>query len=172
MTFAHCGASVLMAAANSAGELPITSMPMSLNFLRTSARPRIFIVSWWIFSIIAGDVPAGAIKPIERIDTNPGKPASIMVGRLGDAPNRSAEVTASARTLPSRTSGIKGEMAPKYMVRRPPNRSVMTGAAPRYVLDVNVRHGLEQFAGQMLRRSDAGGGKGWLFAGMRAHVRD
>ena len=35
-----------------------------------------------------------------------------MVGSSGTAGKRVADVTASARTLPSRTSGIKGEMAP------------------------------------------------------------
>ena len=54
-----------------------------------------------------------------------------MVGRSGTAGKRVADVTASARNFPSRTSGISGEMAPKNMVMRPPSRSVMTGAAPR-----------------------------------------
>ena len=44
-------------------------------------------------------------------------------------------------------------------------------AAIGHVLDVDARHGLEQFAGEMLRGADAGRAEGEL-AGLRARIGD
>ncbi len=52
------------------------------------------------FSTIAGDVPAGASTPDQKLTTKPGWASWIMVGTLDRAGNGSFVVTASARTRP------------------------------------------------------------------------
>lgn len=54
-----------------------------------------------------------------------------MVGRSGAIPERLSEVTAKARSLPSRTSGSTFTMLPKDMLTRPASRSGSSAVVPR-----------------------------------------
>jgi len=63
--------------------------------LRTSAAARMRSVSAIRRSMMAGEVPAGAIKPNQGTASKPGKPASIIVGSSGAIPERFTDVTAT-----------------------------------------------------------------------------
>ena len=96
-----------------------------------------------------------------------------MVGSSGTDAQRRGEVTASARSLPSRTSGSTAEMLPNTM-RDAPGEQIghhRRDAAIGHMLDVDARHGLEQLAGEMLRGADAGRAEGELAGIARAHRR-
>ena len=53
-----------------------------------------------------------------------------MVGNSGAADERRNEVTASARSFPSRAMGKTTPMGPNVMVTRPPSRSGIAAGTP------------------------------------------
>src|ERR1700741_5254006 len=83
ITFAHFGISDLMAAANSAGELPMTSSPRSANLARTSANGSTLTVSRWSLRTIVAGVAAGASRPNHGVASKPWNPDPSMVGNSG-----------------------------------------------------------------------------------------
>src|SRR6185312_15058313 len=58
-----------------------------------------------ILSMISGGVRAGANSAYHDETVKPGRPASAKVGRSGAHGTRFSDATASARSLPARTSG-------------------------------------------------------------------
>ena len=83
-----------------------------------------------------------------------------MVGNSGAAGERLNEVTASARSFPSRTRGKASGMGLNIIVTRPPmqvrNRGghALVGDVP----DIDARRGLEQLRGQVVPAAAAAGG--------------
>src|SRR5260221_10739123 len=132
MTPAQRGISRSIALANSAGVPGMTSRPRSFSFLRTSGCARIFTVSRFNRSMIAGGVPAGAIRPNHGTASKSAYPASIIVGRSGAAAERLTRVTAKARRRPSRTGASTFETLPNASVTRPASRSGSIAVVPRY----------------------------------------
>ena len=78
----------------------------------------------------ARGVPLGASTPFQVAVTKDGKPLSFMVGTWGSCGRRSAEVTASALSLPPWMKGSAGVMFSKMKSIWPPIRSVSAGALP------------------------------------------
>jgi hypothetical protein len=77
-------------------------------------------------------VPAGAIRPNQPEFSKPGKPLSATVGTSGSILDRSALVTASARSLPPVTSGVAAPMLPTTTCTWPAIRSVSAADSPLY----------------------------------------
>ena len=75
-------------------------------------------------------MPAGASNPFHVAASNPGTPASAIVGVSGSVGDRLAEVTASARSLPALANGRIVVRFAKVMVTCPPTRSVTAGLPP------------------------------------------
>ena len=115
---------------NSSGVLPVTSKPMSASRPRTSWRARAVSTSPWSLRSTAGGVFAGAINPFHRLETKPGKPDSSMVGTSGSTGERRAELTASARSFPSRASGTTMCSGLNIIVMRPLRRSGTADTTP------------------------------------------
>jgi hypothetical protein len=57
------------------------------------------------FSVISGEVPAGATTASQNVSCSFGYPAAVTVGTSGNFEARSFEVTASGRSLPATTCG-------------------------------------------------------------------
>ena len=79
----------------------------------------------------ARGVAAGARMPHQAVASNPGSPASCMVGTSGSTGLRVAPVVASARSLPSRMKASEEGMLSIPASTRPAIRSVTIGALPR-----------------------------------------
>src|SRR3977135_2307230 len=82
--------------------------------------------------MISAGVLAGANRPYQLPAAEPGTPASATVGRSGNAGERSADVTASARNCPPAISDAALATVVNISSILPPIRSVMAGAAPLY----------------------------------------
>ena len=87
--------------------------------------------SWFSRAMIAGGVFGGATSPVQETATMSGTPLSSMVGTSGSSELRVAPVTASGRTLPSRTWLSVIEVGSNDMSIWPESMSVITLAAPR-----------------------------------------
>src|ERR1700693_5370444 len=81
-------------------------------------------------SIASGGVLAGANRPYQLSAAQPGTPASETVGISGNAGERSAEVTASARNCPASINPAALATVVNITWIWPPIRSVIAGAAP------------------------------------------
>src|SRR6202045_1898741 len=77
-------------------------------------------------------VLAGANRPYQLSAAYPATPASATVGNVGNAGERSADVTAIARNWPASTSDAALATVVNITWIWPPIRSVMAGAAPLY----------------------------------------
>ena len=172
ITFAHLAMSALMMAANASGASLVVSRPSCASFsrhvghghdLRPPARRP------WRRS--AAGVPAGAIRPNQEIASKPGRPDSATVGRSGRTGERLSEVTASPRSWPS----LHHRQDRADVLQRHRHAAAdhvgEDRAAIGHVDDVDAGQALEQFAGDVLRRADAGRGVGQL-AGLRLGERD
>ncbi len=81
--------------------------------------------------MISLGVPAGATSICQEVRLKPVIPASAMVGISGATGRRVADDTASARTLPSRSSGSTGVGSPNIIGMCPATRLVSAGLSPR-----------------------------------------
>src|SRR5437763_8321649 len=126
-------------------------------------------------SMIPLGVPAGASSPMVPVTVSPGRPDSAAVASSGATPRRVGLVMARMRVLPERWNSSSGPVTPTMPIgtwaadqvgdRRP-------GPAIRHLDDVGrLRQRLEQLAGQVLDRADAGVGIGQL-AGIGLGISD
>src|SRR5207244_11711175 len=99
--------------ASSSGEVPTGSAPTVASFSLTSGSLSERLISALSLAITSVGVPAGAKKANQLLMSNPGTPASSIVGTSGVAAERRVVVTASARSLPERTWGIAGGIPEK-----------------------------------------------------------
>ena len=81
-------------------------------------------------STIGAGTPFGAIRPCQRMTSNPGTPDSAMVGTSGSAGRRFALVTAMARSRPDFTCGSAVAVLLKKMSVWPEIVSVSAGPVP------------------------------------------
>jgi hypothetical protein len=101
-----------------------------------ASRSRIFgsasaALIWWLSAATIGaGVPFGAPMPCQVLASKPGT-VSATVGRSGSACERSAVVTASARTLPALMAPIDSGSGLNITCTCPPIRSTSAGAPPR-----------------------------------------
>ena len=84
-----------------------------------------------IFACTDLGVAAGTSSPYQTPQSGISKPSSFSVGRSGSAATRLSPATASARSLPSRSSGMAPASVLKVSGTRPPTTSVSAGGAPR-----------------------------------------
>src|SRR5262249_49517797 len=82
------------------------------------------------FSITAGGVPAGAIRPNQTVQSKLGSKVSAMVGMFGAMRGRLAEPEASALRRPASTCGMTVEATTNAIDRRPATKSVTCGGLP------------------------------------------
>ena len=78
----------------------------------------------------AGGVPAGAKNPYQVEMSNPGSPASAIVGSSGTKPERWAVVTASAFNLPALTCDIPEVAEPNIICTWLASRPMAAGPVP------------------------------------------
>ena len=72
----------------------------------TSAEASALLISSFSRAAMAGSMPAGPVMPYHWSASNPATPDSATVGSSGNASDRRALETASARRRPCLTSGI------------------------------------------------------------------
>src|SRR5262245_15944690 len=108
------------------GSVPSLAMRSMVSGAASASRSAVLSLA-----MIGAGVPAGATIPYCSTTSKPGRAASATVGTSGKAGERLALVTASARTLPSRTSPIADGSDDMYMATWPPSRSVSAGPVPR-----------------------------------------
>ncbi len=101
-----------------------------MNFARTSGVIRILATSAFHFAMIGPGVPAGAKRPYHVEMSNPGKPASAIVGNSGASFERSAVVTASAFNLPALICAIALARLSNMNCVSPASNACVAGAPP------------------------------------------
>src|SRR4030095_550049 len=99
----HFAVSLLIIAANSAGELAIGSPASAAGFVRTPGCSSARAISFCKRSTMAGGIPAGATMLYHDVTSNPGNPDSSSVGSAGAAAIRFGLATARGRNLPDPT---------------------------------------------------------------------
>ena len=80
--------------------------------------------------MIGSGVPAGTDRPNQTSKSKPGS-TDFTVGMSGARGKGWAEVTAMARTLPSRTCGMPAAKSVKVLSMRPAITSVSASGPPR-----------------------------------------
>lgn len=93
--------------------------------------------------MISAGAPAGTTTTNHDSPATSGYPASVMVGTSGKACDRDLVVTASARSVPSRTMGTAGAIEPnevgvcpataEAIARPPPLNGMCTRSSPREI---------------------------------------
>ena len=101
----HFCSSEAMKAFRSAGEPPTACMLRLASVSCPFGLFRNALAAALSLSMISLGVPAGAARAYQAVASNPGNPAACTVFTSGRSLERLLVVTASARTLPSRTSG-------------------------------------------------------------------
>src|SRR3954468_15968390 len=121
-------------ARNSSDDVPpgLTAMVLSLALTSGSRIACRSAVS--SFLAIAGGVFALVKKPLHSLVLTSGKPDSAMLGTSGNSAERSAPVTASARTLPPFTIGTAG--GPSAIANR------QFSAATQRIISLLLFHGI------------------------------
>ena len=79
---------------------------------------------------MARGVLAGASRPIQKSNTKPGRPASDTVGTSGNAVERFAVLTASARMRLSRIFGMDASTGVNMKSTRPELTSTIVSGVP------------------------------------------
>ena len=131
-TSAHFGISCWMMAANSAGVVIFGSMPSLAKLARSSGDFNPSLIAALSLSITAAGVPGRRHHAeVDVVGLHPGIPASTKVGTSGSSGQRSAAVTASARTLPAWMCGSSTDLPLIVMSIWPAIRSEIIGAPPR-----------------------------------------
>src|SRR5262249_42249748 len=123
-------ASLATKRAKSSGDDPTARRPNVSNSFSTSGSCRVRAISLCSRATISGGAPAGSQAPNQLTTRKSLKPCSCMVGTSGMPFQRSLPVTASARSLPSWTSGSAIWVPMKNMSMWPPMRSVMAAGVP------------------------------------------
>src|SRR6266536_1054163 len=77
-------------------------------------------------------VRAGTMSPTQLQYSNPGKPASVIVGTSGSSEERVRPVTASALSLPDFRNGSATAMPENITGTAPDTTSVIAGVVPLY----------------------------------------
>ena len=114
------------------GSIPRSRRPSVSNSFCTSGSFRACTISVCSRATISGGAPAGSQAPNQLTTLKSLKPCSCMVGTSGMPFQRSLPVTASARSLPSCTSGSAIWVPMKNMSMWPPSKSVMAAGVPLY----------------------------------------
>ena len=83
------------------------------------------LISALSLSTMAFGTPAGTTTPLHVVTSNPGTPASEIVGSSGIAGERLRLVTPSARTRPAFTCGVIDARLSKTRCTRPAITSVI-----------------------------------------------
>src|SRR5262249_52573125 len=125
-------ASLATNCANSSGDDPTLRSPSVSNSFCTSLSWSARTISMFSRVTSSGCAPAGNQAPNQLTILKPLKPCSCMVGTSGMPFQRSVPVTASARSLPSCTSGSAIWVPMKNMSMCPPSRSVIAAGVPLY----------------------------------------
>src|SRR5262245_231960 len=123
-------ASLATKRAKSSGDDPTARRPNASNSFWTSGSCSVRAISLGSRATISGGAPAGSQAPNQLTTRKSLKPCSCMVGTSGMPFQRSLPVTASARSLPSCTSGSAIWVPMKNMSMWPPMRSVMAAGVP------------------------------------------
>src|SRR5436305_7415081 len=105
ITLLHFSASAAMNLAKSAGEPASGAAPKSASRAFMSGSARAAFTSLFSVSMISGGVFFGAATPNQLLASKPGR-NSLTVGTCGRISQRSALVTANARSLPALTCSI------------------------------------------------------------------
>ena len=115
-------------------------------------------------STISFGVPAGTSTPCMVSASWPLIPSSSSVGTSGSAGERFLAVIASARSLPSLTSGVAGGIAWKHIGVCPATTDWIDGSAAgeRREREIEPEGQLEQLDREIRRRADAGRSEGVL----------
>src|SRR3974377_1944723 len=99
---------------------------------------------------MARGVVAGTNTPNQKLYSECGNPASVVVGTSGKSGDRSELLTASAMSLPSRISGRGGQSGLKKKSPRPVMTSVSPAGDPLYgigsALKSAARRNLSEFS--------------------------
>ena len=80
--------------------------------------------------MMAGGVPAGAMRPLQELTSKPASPDSISVGTSGSCGRRCVPATASARSLGFLAWGMAESEVTKLMDTSPESNAFMAGAVP------------------------------------------
>src|SRR5262245_6039072 len=105
ITLPHFAVSCAMNVSNSAGDIGIGMLPTSASRALICSSASAALISLLSMATISAGVFLGAPMPCHVLASKPGTD-SAMVGTSGNACERLAVVTASARTLPPRTVSI------------------------------------------------------------------
>ena len=106
--------------------MPDATAPVGIDLAATQRRTVRVLAAGQVLTGVA----FGASIPNQGAMTNPGNPASSMVGTSGSEASRFELVTASARSAPALTCGrMEGVLSKKRSIC-PPRRSVIAGAEP------------------------------------------
>src|SRR5215470_10998542 len=119
-TCAHFSMSWRKKASSSAGVIVIGIAPWRSHAATISGRVMVLLMAALSLSTIGFGVPAGAIRPSQIVASNPGTPASAMVGTSGSTLDRVVAVVPSARTWPAWTLDAMVVMASNIISICPP----------------------------------------------------
>ena len=106
------------------------SAPCNSRRSLTSGRLMMRTTSRLILLMMSFGVPAGANKASQEMDSYSGTPDSATVATLGEASERFALVTASARRRPDFTCGRVSSTVAKDTGTWPASRSATAGPPP------------------------------------------
>src|SRR6185437_8932278 len=129
---AYFTSSAAMKRANASGESGAASAPCAARCSRIDGSERIFVTPAFHFAMTSVGVPAGASRPNHVEMSNPGSPASAIVGRSGASFERAAVVTASARSFPAFTWLTALARLSNISCVSPASSACIAGAAPLY----------------------------------------
>src|SRR5262245_25503998 len=101
MTFAHLATCPSINTLKSVCVIVIGVAPVFSQASLISGRDAILVISWLSLSTIGCGVPAGAMKPTQRVALKPATPASAIVGTSGRIGDRVFPVVPRARTRPA-----------------------------------------------------------------------
>ncbi len=118
-------------APSSSGVWVKASKPISASFFAISGSVAMAASSLLRRWTTSGGRLAGPNTPFHEVMSNSGTPASCIEGRLGRSLERSAVVTASARSEPALTWLSDAVMSTNIIEMRPPMMSVMAGGVER-----------------------------------------
>ena len=92
---------------NCAGVPPIGSSPPPVSLLLIAGMAITLLKASLMRLTTSAFMPAGPASPCQAVASNPGRPLSAMVGRLGALGERLAVATARARSRPVCTCGMR-----------------------------------------------------------------